>query len=188
METVNIILCGLGGQGILFMTRVLAQTALDKGFNVLGAETHGMAQRGGSVVSHLRIGDVQSSLVKTGSAHFLLALEENEAYRNLPFLSRGAKMFVNADSQGFPREEVKGFLDKRAITHRSAPAGKIALELDAPLCTNLALLGYFTSFDEGPATQEELRKTIETISPDRFKEVNLKVFEAGLQKGMEGTP
>ena len=188
METVNIILCGLGGQGILFMTKVLAQTVLDKGFNILGAETHGMAQRGGSVVSHLRIGDVQSSLIRTGSAHFLLALEENEAYRNLPFLSLGAKMYVNADSQGFPRQEVKAFLDKRAITHRSAPAGTMALELGAPLCTNLALLGYFTAFDEGPATQEELRKTIENISPDRFREVNLKVFEAGLEKGMEETP
>jgi indolepyruvate ferredoxin oxidoreductase beta subunit len=187
METVNIILSGLGGQGILFMTKVLAQTLLDKGFNVLGAETHGMAQRGGSVVSHLRIGDVQSSLVKTGSAHFLLALEENEAYRNLPFLSRGAQMYVNANTQRFPREEVKAFLDKREITYHSAPAGTIALELGAPLCTNLALLGYFTAFNEGPTTQAELRKTIESISPDRFRETNLKVFEAGLQKGLEET-
>lgn len=185
METVNIILCGLGGQGILFMTRVLAQTALDKGFNLLGAETHGMAQRGGSVVSHLRIGDVKSSLVETGSAHFLLALEENEGYRNLPFLSRGAQMYVNANPKRFPREEVKAFLDKREITYRSAPAGTMALELGAPLCTNLALLGYFTAFNEGPTTQDELRKTIEIISPDRFREINLKVFEAGLQKGLE---
>ena len=187
METVNIILCGLGGQGILFMTRVLAQTALDKGFNVLGAETHGMAQRGGSVVSHLRIGDVHSSLVKTGSAHFLLALEENEGYRNLPFLSRGAQMYVNANPQRFPRQEVKAFLEKREITYRSAPAGTIALDLGAPLCTNLALLGYFTAFNEGPTTQEEIRKTIEGISPDRFRDINLKVFEAGLQKGVQET-
>lgn len=187
METVNIILCGLGGQGILFMTKVLAQTALDKGLNILGAETHGMAQRGGSVVSHLRIGDVQSSLIKKGSAHFLLALEENEGYRNLPFLSPGSQMYVNANPQRFPRQEVKAFLDKREITHRSAPAGTIALELGAPLCTNLALLGYFTAFNKGPANQAELRKTIEKISPDRFKEMNLKVFEAGLQKGLEET-
>ncbi len=187
MEIVNMILCGLGGQGILFMTRVLAQTALDKGFNVLGAETHGMAQRGGSVVSHLRIGDVQSSLVKTGSAHFLLALEENEGYRNLPFLSRGAHMYVNANPQRFPRQEVKAFLEKREIIYRSAPAGTIALDLGAPLCTNLALLGYFTAFNEGPTTQEEIRKTIESISPDRFKDINLKVFEAGLQKGKQET-
>ena len=187
METVNIILCGLGGQGILFMTRVLAQTALDKGFNVLGAETHGMAQRGGSVVSHLRIGDVQSSLIKTGSAHFLLALEENEGYRNLPFLSRGAHMYVNADPQRFPRQEVKAFLERKEITYHSAPAGTIALDLGAPLCTNLALLGYFTAFNVGPTTPEEIRKTIESISPDRFREINLKVFEAGLQKGVQKT-
>lgn len=179
------ILCGLGGQGILFMTRVLAQAALDKGFNVLGAETHGMAQRGGSVVSHLRIGDVESSLVKTGSAHFLLALQESEGYRNLPFISRGAKIYVNANSQHFPRKEVKGFLDKREIIYRSVPAGKIALELDAPLCTNLALIGYFSAFGEGPASEKELRETIKNISLDRFREINLKVFQAGLEKGLE---
>ncbi len=61
MENVNIVLCGLGGQGILFMTKVIAQAALDKGYQVLGAETHGMAQRGGSVISHLRLGEVQNS-------------------------------------------------------------------------------------------------------------------------------
>lgn len=181
---INIVLCGLGGQGILFMTRVLAQATLDKGLNVLGAETHGMAQRGGSVVSHLRIGDVESSLVKTGSAHFLLSLEENEGYRNLPFLAHGAKIYVNTNSESFPREEVKDFLDKREIIYRCVPAGKMALEMGAPLCTNLALLGYFSAFGEGPASHEELRETIKNISPDRFKEINLKVFEAGLQKGM----
>ena len=68
MDTVNIVLCGLGGQGILFVTKVMAQTALNKGFDVMGAETHGMAQRGGSVISHLRIGRNQSSLVRTGAS------------------------------------------------------------------------------------------------------------------------
>ena len=91
METINFVLGGLGGQGILFMTKILANTALTKGYRVMGAETHGMAQRGGSVVSHLRLGDIESSLVKNGSAHFLLALEENEAYRNLPFLKKLAE-------------------------------------------------------------------------------------------------
>jgi indolepyruvate ferredoxin oxidoreductase beta subunit len=96
-------------------------------------------------------------------------------------------MYVNANPQRFPRKEVKAFLDKREITTRSAPAGTIALDLGAPLCTNLALLGYFTAFNEGPTTQAELRNTIESISPDRFREINLKVFEAGLQTGLEET-
>ena len=183
-STMNILLCGLGGQGILFMTRILAQAALTKGLNVMGAETHGMAQRGGSVVSHLRLGEAESSLVRTGSGHVLLALEENEGYRNLPFLSRGACMFANADPEAFPRGEVKAFLDKMEITYHAIAASKLAGDLDAPLSSNLALLGYFSAFDRGPVNHEELRRTIDRISPDRFREKNLMVFDAGLQSGL----
>jgi len=183
MEIINIILSGLGGQGILFMTRVLAKAALNKGFNVMGAETHGMAQRGGSVISHLRLGEAKSSLVRTGTAHFLLSLEENEAYRNLPFLSQGAKMYVNTNSKHFPREEAKGLLEKRRIIYRSIPAGSIAQELGAPRSSNLALLGYFSAFGEGPIGYKDLKATIDTISPQKFKDINLNVFEAGYERG-----
>lgn len=185
MDTINIVLSGLGGQGILFMTRVLAQAALDHGFPVMVAETHGMAQRGGSVISHLRLGDVEGSLVRTGTAHFLLSLEENEGYRNLPFLSKGAKMYVNTSSSYFPREEVKGFLDKKEITYRSIPAGTIAQELGAPRSSNLALLGYFSAFEKGPVTYKEIKMTIDKVSPKRFKDINLRVFEAGYKKGKD---
>ena len=184
METVNIVLCGLGGQGILFMTRVLAQAALDKGFDVMGAETHGMAQRGGSVVSHLRLGEVQGSMVRSGTAHFLLSLDENEGYRNLPFLSRGGKMYVNTDPKGFPREEVKGFLENREITYHAISAGEIARDLGAPRSSNLALLGFFAAFDEEPLTYGELKSTIERISPERFREINGRVFEEGHKRGL----
>jgi indolepyruvate ferredoxin oxidoreductase beta subunit len=183
MDTVNLIISGLGGQGILFMTKILAQAALAKGLNVMGAETHGMAQRGGSVVSHLRLGDVEGSLVGTGQAHFLLALEENEAYRNIPFLTREGSMYVNASDDSFPRQEVKTYLDKIGAAYQSVPAEKVATELGAPRSSNLALLGFFTAFCEGPITYEELRKTIDQISPDRLKTINLKVFDTGFQKG-----
>ena len=180
MDTVNMVICGLGGQGILFMTKILAQAALDTGLNVMGAETHGMAQRGGSVVSHLRLGDVQGSLVRTGSAHFLLALEENEAYRNIPFLARGGRMYVNASENHFPRQEVKPYLEKWGIIHRSVAAGQVAMDLGAPMSSNLALLGFFASFGEGPLSHEALRDTIGHVSPDRFKQTNLHVFDAGI--------
>jgi indolepyruvate ferredoxin oxidoreductase beta subunit len=184
MKIINIVLCGLGGQGILFMTRVLAQAALDKGFKVIGAETHGMAQRGGSVISHLRFGDVQGSLVRYGTAHFLLSLDENEGYRNLAFLSMGGNMFVNADPHGFPRQEVKGFFQYRQITPRALPASLIAQELGAPRSSNLALLGFFSAFGEGPLSYEEIKSTIATISPPRLREINERVFEEGHKRGL----
>lgn len=183
MDTTNFVLCGLGGQGILFMTKVLSETALSKGLNVMGAETHGMAQRGGSVVSHLRLGDVMGSLVRTGCAHFLLALDEVEGYRNVAFLARGGRMIVNGDPVLGPRKEVVAHLKQHEIIYRALPATVIARETSAPLSTNLALLGYFAAFEEGPLRSEEMRGTIERISPDRFRETNLKVFEAGLEQG-----
>lgn len=183
VKPTNIILTGLGGQGILFMTRILAQTALDNGHNVIGAETHGMAQRGGSVVSHLRLGEVQGSLVQAGTAHLLLALDEHEGYRNLSFLSRKGRLFVNANANHFPSEDVKVFLEKREIVYGAVPAAVIAQELGVPRSSNLALLGFFSAFSENPFTFREILQTIEKISPDRSKEINRKVFEAGHQKG-----
>jgi indolepyruvate ferredoxin oxidoreductase beta subunit len=185
MNTVNLVLCGLGGQGILFMTKVLAQVALDKGYNVMGAETHGMAQRGGSVVSHLRIGNVQSSLVRAQEAPLLLALEENEGYRNLPFLARGGRLYVNTSSPLFPRGEVRAFLARKEIVSRAVPAAKIAMDLGAPMSSNLALLGLFSVFEGEPFSYEALRQTITQISPERFREKNLAVFDAGHQQGQE---
>ena len=184
MGKTNIVLCGLGGQGILFMTKVLARTALAKGLHVLGAETHGMAQRGGSVVSHLRLGDVTSSLVNAGECHHLLALEENEACRNLPFLARGARLYVNTASSRFPGNRVRYYLEGKEIRYRTVAAGKIALELEAPMAANLALIGFMAAQTESPFSSDEIRAIIDTISPDRFKSMNFKVFDAGAAAGI----
>ena len=184
MERTNLIFCGLGGQGILFMTRVVAQTALNNGLPVMSAETHGMAQRGGSVISHLRLGDVESSLIKKGSAHILLALDENECYRNLPFLSRGSRLFVDSADAPFPRDEVKDYLGKKAIQYHTLGAAKLSAQLNAPRSSNLALLGYFSAFHRELMTYEDMKTTIRTISPERFKAINLQVLDAGYERGM----
>jgi indolepyruvate ferredoxin oxidoreductase beta subunit len=184
METLNIVLCGLGGQGILFMTKVLAENAMAMGMPVLGAETHGMAQRGGSVVSHLRLGDAQSSLVPSCKARFLLALDPWEAYRSLPFLAEGGRAFVNAPGSGFPKEDVKAYLERRSMEARCLEAGRIASEMGSPLATNLVLLGFFSSFpDVSPFSFEGLRETVKRVSPERFRATNLRLFDAGFGKG-----
>ncbi len=94
-------------------------------------------------------------------------------------------MYVNRNSHHFPREEVKEFLDKREIIYRSIPAGTMAQELGAPMSINLALLGYFSAFDEEPISYKELKKTIDKSSPRQLKAINLKVFEAGYKKGKD---
>ncbi|RLB43401.1 MAG: indolepyruvate ferredoxin oxidoreductase [Deltaproteobacteria bacterium] len=183
METTNIILCGLGGQGVLFMTRILAETAMHRGQKVVGAETHGMAQRGGSVISHLRLGEAEGSLIRSGTAHYLLALDEHEAYRYLPFLAKGGKLYVNVEPGMFPRPEVGAHIKSNKIVYRCVAATKIALDLGAPMSTNLALLGYFAGFDDGPFSGREIRQTVERVSPERFREMNLKVFDSSLETG-----
>lgn len=183
-QPVNIVLSGLGGQGILFMTKLLAQAALGKGFEVMGAETHGMAQRGGSVVSHLRLGPVRSSLVPEGKAHFLLALDESEGYRTLPFLRPEGRFYLDAPS-GDLRPEVQAYLDRLGAVCRAFPAQRTAMDLGAPLSTNLALLGFFSAFESAPIGHADLRTTIEKASPERLKGINLKVFDAGYLKGLE---
>jgi len=142
-----------------------------------------MAQRGGSVISHLRLGEVNSSLVNVGACQHLLALEKHEAYRNLPFLAPGGQLYVNANDTSFPDERVRPFLEKKQIQCRSVDAGKIALDLDAPMAVNLALIGFMSTTPASPFSTEEIRATIDAVSPDRFKATNFKVFDAGAAGG-----
>lgn len=179
-NTLNMVLCGLGGQGILFMTRLLAYTAMDQGLNVIGAETHGMAQRGGSVVSHLRIGDVKSSLVRGGTANVVIALDEKEGYRNLPFLSKESNLFLNALPDRAPVSEVKDYLIKNNISYYTIPAHQMAMEMGAPMASNLILLGFFSSRFKAPFEPEIMKKTIKEFSPERFYDININAFEKGL--------
>ncbi len=183
MKTINYVLTGLGGQGILFMTKVLATTALNKGYNILGAETHGMAQRGGSVVSHLRVGDARSSLIRAGEADFLLSMDESEAYRYLPYLKKGGQLFANAPANAFPNEKVADFLDKNQIQPYAMEAGKTAMDLGSPRSTNLAMVAFYAAFDSGPLSADDLRATVDQMSPGPFKETNLKIFDTCYETG-----
>ena len=183
METINFVLSGLGGQGILFMTKIFATTAMNKGYNILGAETHGMAQRGGSVVSHLRIGDARSSLIRAGAADFLLSMDESEAYRYLPYLKKGGKLFANAPTKTFPDMKIANFLKTNDIEARAMEAGKTAMELGGPRSTNLAMVAFFSAFGYGPLSADDLRTTVDAMSPGPFKETNLKIFDTCYETG-----
>ncbi len=92
----QIIISGVGGQGVLFVTRLLAEAAMMKGYPVLTSETHGMAQRGGTVVSHLKIGDFSSPLIRPFSADGLLALKPESLFQHGDFVKPGGWAIVNS--------------------------------------------------------------------------------------------
>lgn len=177
------VVSGLGGQGILFVTRILSRVALDRGYDMMGAETHGMAQRGGAVTSHLRLGPVQGSIVRRGTAHIMIALDEMEAYRNMDFLARNGKLYANAQAGSFPMEQAAGYLASKAVSTHAVPAGNIALGAGAPKSSNLVLLGFFAAFEDPPFSLEGLRKAVSSVSPDRFREQNLHMFDEGARHG-----
>ena len=110
------IIVGLGGQGILFSSRVLGHIAVSKGQHVMGSEVHGMAQRGGSVVSHFKVGPYASPLVRTGDADVLLAFDQNEGIRNLHFLKQGGRAVLNVHKpEDFENGHLRAFLASRNI-------------------------------------------------------------------------
>jgi indolepyruvate ferredoxin oxidoreductase beta subunit len=178
----KLILSGVGGQGVLFATSVFSETALALGCDVLGSETHGMSQRGGSVISHLKIGDYDSPLIRSGTADVLLAFDEQEAYRTLSFVRRDGLCFVNSARGDFWDEGVKGYLTGSGILAESWPADEIALRLGSPRSANLVLIGYALSVPGVPFGYEQVRGTIERITPPRFKDLNLEAFEAGYRR------
>ena len=103
----QIIISGVGGQGVLFVTRLLAEAAIAKGYPVLTSETHGMAQRGGTVVSHLKVGDFSSPLIRPLSADGLLALKPVSLAQHGDFVKPGGWVVINS-GDGLPlRENVR---------------------------------------------------------------------------------
>lgn len=180
----RMILAGVGGQGILFSTRLLAEAAMRDGMGVIGSETHGMSQRGGSVISHLKAGGYSSPLVRAGTADALISFQVDEAYRNLKFLrptagSRdGGALYVNAPA-GFPVKPVADLLSASGIAWSTVDASSAALRLGSPLVSNLVVLGFAADGPSFPISLEQLFAAVEAISPARFRDLNLEALREG---------
>jgi len=129
----QMVLSGVGGQGILFLSRLLAEAAIAAGFPVLTSETHGMAQRGGVVVSHLKVGGFDSPLVRTGRADLLLVLKEENVALHREFLADGGALIVNAP---FRPDAGPG------IRVHAVDADALAFSAGVPHAANLVLLGF----------------------------------------------
>jgi len=161
----QIVISGLGGQGVLFLTRILAEAALEEGLDVLTSETHGMAMRGGSVISQVKVGGFLSPLIADGGADAGLFLEK----RNLPVHRR----YLRPD--GFLVVDTRGPGDHH-IMDASGTAGR----LGSPVAANLVLLGYAVRHGSLFCSREVAEGVIGRISRDPFREMNLEAFRAGL--------
>ncbi len=179
----KILLAGIGGQGVLFVHQVLAECAVSQGLNVTGAETHGMSQRGGSVVSHLKVGDAPAPLIRQGTADWVLALDAAEAYRNLPFLRPGGALIVNAPGE-FGNETARRLFDAQRIQVRTVGADGIARALGRASSGNAALLGFACTSLGFPFPPESLRETVRRFGRPESIPVNLQAFDAGVRQGI----
>lgn len=191
LEKMNIqmIISGVGGQGVLLVTRIISDIALREGYPLIGSEDHGMSQRGGSVITYLKIGDFNSPLVKKGSADLLLSLERSEALKTLHYLrpssngQNGGLGFINASDPNYMNEPIRNYLREKGIEIHIFPADRIAVEMGSVQSTNIALIGFASAHPKFPFPHEKLRQSIDRVTPPKFREVSLKIFDKGFLEG-----
>lgn len=185
---INIILAGVGGQGILTIAAVLDTAALSNNLNIKQSEVHGMSQRGGAVQSHVRISDKEifSDLIPKGKADMIISVEPMELLRYLPFLKKSG--FLITDSNPFNNIEKYPELNDIYNEINSHPncilidAKKIAKDLGNSKATNIVLLGAASSLL--PLSDESLQKAIKTLFERKGERIVNKNLEAYL-KGKE---
>jgi indolepyruvate ferredoxin oxidoreductase beta subunit len=182
----NILIAGVGGQGTVLASKLIAAAAIKSGYDVRTTETIGMAQRGGSVVGHTRIGEnIYSPLISTGNAHVLIAFEPAEALRQLPFLSKEGTLIVcdtpvkpvtgTLSGQIYEVNEVIEYI-KLNVEKSIIVPGQPILERYAKML-NVALLGTAAESGLFPFGIEAIRETISEIP--RYKNENIASFEMG---------
>jgi indolepyruvate ferredoxin oxidoreductase beta subunit len=186
----NIVFSGIGGQGIVVASDIFCEAALFDGFDVAKAEVHGMAQRGGSIVAHVRVGEnVQAPLIETGKADIILGFEMLEAARVLPMLKKNGTVILNTkyippstsagSSSAFNDEKILGIIRDRAYKLYEIDGIGIANKLGNILVVNTILLGALSGVPDNPVTKESLEKAIADRLKKKYVALNLEAFKIG---------
>jgi indolepyruvate ferredoxin oxidoreductase beta subunit len=193
MSKVNILLVGVGGQGILTTSGIIARAALKAGVNVVTAETHGMAQRGGSVEVHVRLGDVHSPLIPYAGADVVVALEPVEAARYAQYINENTLVILNnraivpttvsAGLATYPKfEDILATLERITKKIRVVEASKIASEVAGTVqATNVVVIGMLLKLIDLPIDYGKFEETVREVFPERLREANLKALKAGYE-------
>lgn len=183
----NIILCGVGGQGTVLASKLAAAAAMNRGFGVKTAETIGMAQRGGSVFSHLRIGDdIASPLIAKGQADLIIGFEPAETVRMLPYLKKGGSAVVSSrpimpvsasiGASVYPLGEIMDYLESSVENLTIVDSDKAAADLGSDRVLNVVLLGAAVRTGELGVTEEDVMEAIHQRLAEKFHALNEKAL------------
>ncbi len=189
-SAINILIAGVGGQGALTSATILARAAMKSGINVITAETHGMAQRGGSVEVHVRIGDVYSPLIPFGGADVLISLEPVEALRYGMYLHEKTKVILNkrpikpttvtVGSASYPElNEIVSKLKELTEEVYVVDASSVAERVASVQATNVVVIGTLAKIIDLPFGYAELEEAIRNILPEKIVDMNLKALKEG---------
>lgn len=186
MSSFDVLIVGIGGQGTILASNVIGEACLVEGIAVRGVETHGMAQRGGSVESHVRIGGVHGPLIPPGGADLMIALDLLEGVRYLHYLKKGGTIVANDQTvvptpvytQKLPmpaREELLGSLGEKGLFLIDAAA--LAAEAGNPIVQNVVMLGAASRYL--PLKESSLKEAVARSVPAKTLDLNLKAFDLG---------
>jgi len=190
-KKISIVLVGVGGQGVITAANILGNAAVKADVMVYVSEIHGMAQRGGNVVCTVRMGDVSSPMLPSGTADVVLSAEPIEALRNICFVNKKTKVITDINpiipftvavgGETYPKlDDVFREISKHAELYK-IDALKIAKESGAVITKNTVLLGALAATGVLPFESDVLLETILTMVPDKYKDVNKKAFENGMK-------
>ena len=187
METKNIMIVGVGGQGSLLASKLLGKLLLTRGYDIKVSEVHGMSQRGGSVVTYVRFGDkVYSPVIDQGQADYIVSFELLEAARWTEYLKPGGKIIVNTQkinpmpvvigAAEYPENLVQR-MENVGIDVDAFDALSLAEQAGSSKAVNIVLMGHLSrNFD---FTEEQWLEAIEQSVPAKFLELNKKAFTLG---------
>ncbi len=190
MTKTNIVLTGVGGQGVITAANILGKAAVNADVNVFVSEVHGMAQRGGAVICTVRMGDVSGPLVPFGQADAILSMEPVEALRNIQYAHKNTKIItdinpvipftVSVGGEEYPKlDTVYKELQSKAKLYK-IDALKIAKEAGAVITKNIVMLGALAAADIIPFKDTILEKTILENIPLQYIKVNKAAFSGGM--------
>ena len=195
-KKISIVLTGVGGQGVITAANILGKAAVKAKVGVFASEIHGMAQRGGAVVCTVRMGDVSSPLLLSGTADVILSTEPVEALRNICYVYKKTKVITDINpvipftvavgGEQYPKLDD---LFKEIQTHAELykiDANKIAKEAGAIITKNTVMLGALAASGVLPFKAEILLETILEDIHEKYKDVNKKAFEGGMKAIKKG--